>query len=174
VEDMPKATLTLKSGATVTIEGSTNEIHRLLQLHDNGKVSTEPPKPEVLRKSEREETAPPHDPVPEIVNLIRSCDDAERIEKQILDKSNVVSRCLLPLYIIHQQLQNTFGLTTGQISAITKELGVPIFQPNVAKALAGPAGRFVMASRIRKRGVPVTYTINRRGVQHLEEVIKGQ
>jgi hypothetical protein len=41
-----------------------------------------------------------------------------------------------------------------------------------ATTLAGPAGKFVMASRVRKRGVPVEYKINRRGVQHLEAIIK--
>jgi len=140
---MPKATLTLKSGATVTIEGSTSEVHKLLELHD-GQVSTKPSRPEGPRRKEAEETAQPRDPIPDIVNLIRSCDDAERIEKQILDKPNVVNRCLLPLYIIHQQLHNSFGLTTGQIGTITKELGVPIAQSNVAHAIAASAGRFVM------------------------------
>jgi hypothetical protein len=124
------------------------------------------------KKGEAAGKSPPSDPVTAIINLIKSRDDAEQIERQILDKSNVVNRCLLPLYVIHEHLPNEVGLTTGQIGAISKDLGVPISQSNVAHTLAGPAGKFVMASRVRKRGVPVEYKINRRGVQHLAAIIK--
>jgi hypothetical protein len=171
---MPKATLVLKSGATVTIEGSTGEIHKLLQLHNEGEVPATVSKHDGPKKVDHRETAVPEDPVTEIVNLIRSCDDAERIEEQILDKPNAVNRCLLPLHIVNLHFQNSSGLTTGQISAVTKELGVPISQANVAHTLAGAGGRFVMASSLRKPGVPVKYRINRRGINHVETVIKGQ
>jgi len=169
---MSKATLTLKSGAIVTIEGSPSEVHELLQLHEDKSVSIGARKSEGSKKDEPEQTSLARDSVSEIVNLIRSCDDAERIESQILDKSSAVNRCLLPLYIVHEQLNDAFGLTTGQIASITKELKVPIFQSNVANTLAGHAGKFVMADSTRKPGVPVEYRINRRGVQHLEAVIK--
>src|SRR5258708_14531561 len=157
---MPKATLTLKSGTTVIIEGSTSEVHQLLELHNDGNVRTKPSMAEASKKAKTDDTGVPSDPVPEIVNLIRSCDDAERIEKQILDEPNVVNRCLLPLYIIHQQLHNAFGLTTGQIGAITKELGVPIFQSNVAHTFPGPGGRYVIASSTTKARLPAKYTLN--------------
>ncbi len=171
---MPKATLTLKSGTTVTIEGTLTEVNRLLELHDEGRASAKTPNTEAPGKREDHDRAVSPDTVAEIVNLIRSCDAAERIEKQILDKSNVVNRCLLPLYIVHQELHNAFGLTTGQISAITKALGVPISQPNVAHTLADSAARFVMTSSTRKRGVAVDYRINRRGLQQIEITIKSQ
>jgi hypothetical protein len=171
---MPKATITRKSGATVTIDGTPTEVHKLLQLHDEDRpVSRGTTSPKADTEMEPTEATPNRDAIPQIVNMIRSCDDAERIEKQILDKSNVANRCLLPLYIVHQHFNNAFGLTTGQISAVTKELGVPVFQSNVAHTFAHAAGKFVMGSRTRKKGVAVEYRINRRGLQHLENAIKG-
>jgi hypothetical protein len=171
---MAKATLTLKSGATVTIEGSASDVHKLLQLHDQDTSSSGIPKSRDKRgKRAADSTNMSVDAVTEIVNLIKSCEDAELIEKQILDKSNVMNRCLLPLYMIHQELNGALGLTTGQISAITKELGVLVLQPNVAHTLANSASKFVMASHTRKRGVASDYRINRRGVQYLEAVISA-
>ena len=170
---MPKATLKLRSGATVIIEGSAAEVHEILKLHAEATGSTEPSQPPFRRRKEAKETPLSMDRAQEIVNLIRSCAEAERIEGQILDKSNTVNRCLLPLYIIHEHFDDAFGLTTGNIDSITKSLGVRNVQSNVSHTLAGAAAKFVMADSVRKKGVPVEYKINRRGVQHLKVVINN-
>lgn len=170
---MTKATLKLKSGAVVIIEGTPGDVHQLLAMHEAAV-------PNIARHdtggapAAAARTPRDRDPVSDIVNVIRSCEDAEQIEANILDRSSAVNRCLLPLYILAEEAHTQPGLSTGQISAVTKELRVFISQANVAHTIAGPAARFVMASSTRKRGVPTEYRINRRGVQHLKEVIKGQ
>src|SRR5579864_3846810 len=98
---MAKATLTLESGAVVTIEGTTKEVHELLHLHSSGPHTASASRAKVTKRKADKESAPADrtgvDPVPEIVNLIKSCDEAEQIEEEILDKSSATNRCLLPL-----------------------------------------------------------------------------
>jgi hypothetical protein len=52
-----------------------------------------------------------------IIALVKDCDDAEAIEKQILDKTSQVNRTLLPLYVVYKHMNNRFSLTSGEISS---------------------------------------------------------
>src|SRR6266581_2552374 len=145
---MAKATLKLGSGSVVTIEGTADEVHELLTLYGGrAKASPMGPKAEAPRSVKDNSAGQDglEDRISDVVNRIKSCDEAEEIENQVLDKSDIANRCLLPLYIIHEQLDNKFGLTTGQISAVTKELGVFVHSTNVSRALTGSASKFVLA-----------------------------
>jgi hypothetical protein len=173
---MAKATLTLGPGKVVTIEGTAKEVHELLLLH----VGT-PNAPTSPRKTKKAGTAKNSvlgdhgldDRVPDIVNLIKSCDEAEQIERQILDRSSAINRCLLPLYVAHEYMKNAFGLTTGQISTVTKELGVFISSQHVSRAFTDSASKYVMAETTRQQGKPTEYRINRRGIQFLKDLLQG-
>ena len=177
---MAKATLTLQSGTTVVIEGTPEEIHRLLLLHGGGDSPQSSPVQRPARKKTSREKAltgksePADQPdLTQIVNLIKTCDEAEAIEEQILDRTSQVNRILLPLYIVHEHLGNAFGLTSGEIHKITTDLGIPISTPNASRTLSGTASRYLMGDSVRKKGRPVRYNLQRRGVQYLKSVIAG-
>lgn len=175
---MAKASIELPNGTSVTIEGTPEEVRRLLELYGAvGTVRTPDLKGE--KKSKKRATAarkPETTEQPdlaEIVNLIRNSDKAERIETTILDRTSQVNRILLPLYIIHEELGNAVGLTSGDISKITKNLGIPVQTPNVSNTLSGTAARYVMPDKMRKKGQPVKYKLSRRGAKYLASVIEG-
>lgn len=177
---MAKATFTLNNGTVINIDGNPEEIHRLLQLYDgtqeklskksfvrkSGKKSS--PQKSQKRACEEERT----NDLIEIVNLIKECNEADEIERNIIDKASQVDRVLLPLYIVHEYKENAFGLQSGEVSKITKDLGIPISQPNVSRTLSYTASRYVMGDRVRKAKQPVKYRLNRKGVKYLKGVIK--
>ena len=106
--------------------------------------------------------------------MIKTCDEAEAMEKEIFDRTSQVNRILLSLYVVHEHLDNAFGLTSGEISKITTELGIPISQPNASSSLSGTASRYVVGSNVRRKGRAVRYKIHRRGVQYFKTVLAGE
>ena len=175
---MAKASLTLPNGTIVQIEGTTEEIQQLLELYsDDGSEKSQ-------QKSNRKKNTPQTKnkvekniqslDYAEIVNLVKDCDEAEEIESQILDRSSQVNRTLLPLYIVYEYLENYSGLTSGEISKVTTDLGIPISQPNASRTLAGTASRYVIGNKVKKRGQAVKYTLSRRGAKYLKAVLKGK
>lgn len=110
----------------------------------------------------------------EIVNLIKNSDEAEAIEAKILDKVSQVNRILLPLYIVHEYMDNTLSLTSGEVSQITTDLGIPVSQPNASTTLSGTASRYVIGDKVRRRGQAVRYKLSRRGVQYVKSVLGGK
>lgn len=180
---MTKATFTLANGTKVEIEGSAEEIQELLSFYSGDRAPPQgsPPtgkKPRTIRsrddvsQPDSDETEPGSQ-LAQIVNLIKSCDEAELIETSILDRSSQVDRTLLPLYIVHKHLGEGKGLTSGEVSKVTTDLGVPISGPNASRTLSGSASKYVMSDTVRRKGQRVRYVLNRRGVQYLESVIAG-
>lgn len=176
---MAKATLTLGNGTSVVLEGTPEEVHRLLSLYDgvkSPKWAAEVRRPSGRKTSQRKAPVAKVDAgdkpdLTEIVNLIKTCDEAESIEENILDHAGQVDRILLPLYIVHEHLGNAFGLTSGDISKITIDLGIPVSTPNASTRLSGTASRYVVGDSVRKKGRAVRYKLHRRGVQYLKSVI---
>ncbi len=183
---MAKASLKLPNGTSVEIEGTTEEVRDLLQFY--GGVSahgTAPARPASAPVGRKRAKPPSPKPVgqqaplsgpnlSEIVNLAKTCDEAEDIERQILDRTSQIDRILLPLYLVHEHLANAFELTSGDISKITKDLGVPVSQANASTTLSGSAAKYVIGDKVRKKGQAVGYKISRRGVQYLASVISGK
>jgi len=182
---MIKATFSLPNGTVVTIEGLRDDVQNLLDYYSNAHPRHSiPPK-----RESKTVTKPPHkaakpessadvspDTLIEIVNLIRSCPEAEAIEKNILEaKSSEGIRVLLPLYIVHEYLDNSFGLTTVEIGAITTELGdkMKVRRQNVLRAVKGSASKYVLGDRARKTGTGTRYTLSDRGVQHIKSILAG-
>ena len=175
---MPKATITLPNKTVVTIEGDSNEIKELLDYYSRSKSSTsqssQPDKKDTSKKR------PPQGPALtgeidhlKIINLVKNCDEAEAIEYEILDKTSQVDRTLLPLYIVEKYLGNKVALTSGDISKITVNLGIPISVPNVSGTLTGTASRYVMGDKTKKKGRTIRYKITKKGMAYLESVITG-
>jgi hypothetical protein len=122
---------------------------------------------------EKRETSNTPD-ISRIINQIKNCDDAEIIEAKVLDKVGQVNRILLPLYIVHEYLDNTYSLTSGEIGQITTDLGIPVQQPNASRILSGTASKYVIGDKVRKKGQPVRYKLSRSGVQYFKEVLEGK
>jgi len=184
---MAKAALTLPNGTVVQVEGTVEEVQSLL-AHYGGvgaAVGTPPSRkrtgnhtPRRSGSKRRQPRAPKDsDPTPdlaEIVNLTKTCDEAEQIETQILDRTGTVDRTLLPLYLVHKYLDGVWGLTSGEISKVTMDLGVPVSQPNASTALSGTASKYVIGDKVRKKGQAVRYKLARRGIKYIEAVITGK
>src|ERR1700722_16627917 len=140
---MAKASMNLPSGASVTIEGTPEEVARILELNGGAASranqtseephASKPTKAHIIRPS-----------IAEIANVVKSCEKAERIETAILDKSSQLDRTLLPLYIIHEHFGDVTGLSTGEISAVTTDLGSRVSVSNVSHTTRGAASRYVM------------------------------
>lgn len=174
---MATAKIELPSGAIVTIEGSTKEVQDLLDHYDIGVGADEGSAEVKLRARSTTAKKATEDPQPnlaEVVNLIKSCDEAEAIEKEILDRTSEVNRVLLPLYIVHGYLDSKFGLTSVDIQKITTDLGVQVRRQNAYRSLTGSGSGYVSADKVRERGVATKYTLNRRGVKYVKSVLEGE
>lgn len=177
---MAKAHITLPNGTKVAIEGKPEEVQQLLEFY-GGSRREESTRRETKKKGVRGSSSEAKKSgksdtkadLAEIVNLLKSCDEAEAIETQILDRTSQVDRTLLPLYAVHEHMDNKYPLTSGEISTITTELGIPIATANVSRTLSGTASKYVIGDKVRKKGQPVKYKLSRRGVQYIKKVIEG-
>lgn len=177
---MAKANIQLPDGTTIVIDGTVEEIEKILHVYKKPIESTRssPVKKKPAKRgavATPKSTEKPEDSIDyaQIVNLVKTCEEAEAIEKQILNRDSQVDRTLLPLYIVNQYLDNGFGLTSGEISKITTDLGIPISQPNASRTLAGTASRYVIGDKIKKKGQVVRYKLHRRGIDYIKSVIDG-
>jgi len=106
-----------------------------------------------------------------IVNKIKDCDEFEKIEKEVLDKSSISNRVLLPFYICYKYFPQQ-GLTTGDVEKITEQLGVRVKTPNVSNAITGSLWKFLAGDSSRKKGKVVVYKLNRKGAKYFESVLE--
>lgn len=185
---MAKATITLPNGTVVQVEGTTDEVRQLLDYYGSAGVKDAhvPAKAETPRKNTsrpaRRSSSSEAGGTPgrarvdlaAIVNHVKTCDEAEAIEKHILDRSSQVDRTLLPLYVVHEHMGNVHALFSGEISKVATDLGVPVSQPNASRTLSGTAAKYVIGDRVRKKGQPVGYKLSRRGLQYMQAVIRGK
>lgn len=184
---MSKAILKLPDGTSVVIEGSPAGVAKTLALyggapsgtnaaHEDSKKESKR-KPEASKNKVTASTKVESEDSPDlqtIINHIKECDQAESIENNVLDKTGQVNRILLPLFIVHEYMGNVYGLTSGEVSTITRELGITIQQGNASKNLSGSASKYVGGNKVRKPGRPVRYKINRRGVRYFKGVLNEE
>jgi hypothetical protein len=177
---MAKATIKLNNGTLVTIEGTVQEIEALLQIYGGSPEKATPQIPKRSTKPKNEPNTLPDSAsekstfdMMEIINLVKTCDEAEAIEKQILDRTSEVNRVLLPLYVVHEYLKNAFGFSTTEIANITTELGIRVARQNALRVFKYSGARYVIGDKPRKVGSPTHYKLNRRGVQYMKSVIAG-
>jgi len=173
---MAKAKITLSSGAIAEIEGTAEEVHDLLSFYEGKKITYKKLKvvPHKTKQKVPDDKRPSSDEIVRIVNLIKTCKEADGIEKNILSKSKEANRVLLPLYIIHEYMDSAFGLATVEISKITNEIGKSfgVTRQNANRALVrSPESKYVLGDRTRKQGSGARYTLNDRGVAYLKSII---
>ncbi len=109
-----------------------------------------------------------------IVNHIKTCDQTDQIDKEILRKRNRVNRVLLPLYIVKEHMGDSYGLTSGDIKKVLHELGVSLSHGNVSSALSGIAKKYVIGDKTRVSGVAVRYKLSVHGLPLIKKVIQGE
>ena len=110
------------------------------------------------------------DPILLIVNKIKNCEESEKIEKEILDKTSMSGRVLLPFYICYKYFPQQ-GLTTGDIQEITSQLRIKIQTPNVSNAISDSLQKYLEGNSIRVRGKAVIYKLNRKGAKYFESLL---
>lgn len=174
---MATTKIELPNGTVITIEGSVDEVQQIIAA-----TTTQPATPVVPKKqqstsrrkrvpSAATQTAAPTVDLANIVNKIKSSTDFDAISTQVLDSRNTLHRVLLPLYFMDDGNENSSGLTSGEISRITRDLGVPIAVANVSRCLSGDARGYVTGDRMRVKGQPVRYKLMRRGVQYFRAIL---
>jgi hypothetical protein len=172
---MAKATFKLQTGALVTIEGTTEEIKSLLGFYENSYINQKKDEKTIEERNVTvinllgKKAKPEETDIVEIINLAKTRDDADAIEHNILLQTNEANRALLPLFIVHENFNNAFGLTTTEIGKITIELGPKVSRQNALRALKFSATGFVT-----KQGYPPRYTLNKQGVSHIKKVLSGE
>jgi len=178
---MAKASLKLQNGSVVTLEGTPEEVKHLLELYGGkgaeawpkGRTRSRKPRGHAPSKEQPKNESEGKPDLSEIVTFVKDCDEAEAIESQILDRAAQVDRTLLPIYIVHEYLDNAFGLTSGEVNKITRDLGIPISQPAASRTLSGTASKYVIGDRVKVKGQPVRYKLSRRGLKYMKEVLAG-
>jgi hypothetical protein len=172
---MVKSTIKLENGTVITVEGSVEEVSRLMSVYGkpNGgtvsgdqKVSAPPKKKEVASDN-------PDGKIDTIslVNATKDADDYEQIEKNIFDKASQVDRVLLPIFIAERKFGNDATLTSNDVYKFLKEFGINMALPNISKTLSGPAKNYVMGDSVRKKGASTSYRISRKGKQYIEQIL---
>lgn len=174
---MAKASMTLPDGTTVVVEGSSEEIQKIISPHRPAQMEakeTPPPNKEkhIKKKISRSESGEPD--LAALINTTKTCREFDSIEANVLDRSSVVDRLLLPLYIAHEYVSEHLALTSGDITRYLSQFSVNIAQPNVAKNLSSSASRYVIGDTIRVKGKATRYRISRKGLSYIKSVIKGK
>jgi len=174
-----KATIKLPNGTLVVVEGTTEDVKELLEFYGGsdtreGTARHKEPKAEGKAGAGPKESAGSGRPdLAEIIGLIKNCAEAGVIGSKILDRTSLVDRVLLPLYIVHEHLGNKYALTSGEISRITADLGIRVATPHASTTLSGSASKYVIGDSVRKKGKAVRYKLSRPGLQYLKGVLKG-
>lgn len=170
---MAKTTIKLPDGTHITVEGSTEEVVKILNLYkgESSSVSTEKVKTKTTqsRKDAKKKTVD----VLSLVNAAKNSEDFDQMEKMVLDKSSQVDRVLLPLLVAEREFSGDCALTSGDIYEFLKQFGINMALPNVSKTLGKPAQKYVMADKARKKGGDVRYVISRPGKKYLEQILSS-
>lgn len=147
-----------------------NEIKRLAEEGLAALSGEHVPKHKRITKKENKKDGTFLDPILLIVNKIKNCEESEKIEKEILDKTSMTGRVLLPFYICYKYFPQQ-GLTTGDIQETTSQLRVKIQTPNVSNAISGSLQKYLEGNSIRVRGKAVIYKLNRKGAKYFESLL---
>jgi hypothetical protein len=171
-----KAALRLVDGTTVNIDGSPEEIDRILRGLESTRSGSQPSKEPVRRghgarhkRVSGSDDAAHLDVAHKLVNFLRERKDAELIEAAILDSKSQSDRVLLGLFLLNEHLPDAQGMTSGELAAFTKGLHVPVSIANTSTALA--RSKLVMGDKARVKGKVTRYKLTRRGIQHIRDLI---
>ena len=164
---MAKATFTSQKGTVVNIDGTPAEIQTFLNMYEattqKEKIPHTKAKNNKIDRKDVRSNGENH--LLKIIKSIVDCDEAEGIEKNIIDRNSQLERVLLPLFIVNEYMNNEVGLQPGEISKITAQLGVRIQRPNVSNILSKTASRYVMGDRVRKPGATRQVQVESEGIE---------
>lgn len=185
---MLKATFNLRDGTLVTLEGTEEAVKNLLDYYSNSSFVISPPltksktkvhiKPSEKNTENSDSSRVSSDTLTRIVHMIKTCPEADAIEKNILGKEKPAEadRVLLPLYIVHEYFENGFALSTNEISTITADLGpkIKVSRQNANRQFVRKksTSRYVLGNKTRKTGAKMRYTLNDRGVEYMKSILE--
>lgn len=169
---MAKSNINLPDGTTISIDGTPEEIQKILSIYQIEKSkSIDSKKGE--NKNKDEKTSDKEDSVLDIIRYIKNCDEYNAIEEKIFDRASQVDRVLLSLYIA-DKIENKPSLSSGDVHSVLKELGIKIALPNISNTLRGTASKYVIGDRQHKKGVGVVkYHISRAGRQYIAKILEN-
>lgn len=174
---MAKSIIKLPNGTHITIEGTTEEVSKILNLY-----SGQPSGVQAVSGADKKATGKKLSAsaskgrvtdVLALVNAAKNSDDFDQMEKKVLDKSSQVDRVLLPLLIAERELAEECKLTSGDIYQFLKQFGINMALPNISRTLAKSAQKYVMADKPRKKGGEVHYVISRPGRKYIEQILSN-
>lgn len=174
---MADATIKLANGTNITISGTAEEIAKIMALYNQEQSA---PAQTTYRKVAVTSNHPSQ-PQPDtdeidlasIVNTIKDCAEAELIEAKILDNNDVMNRALMCLFVNNKYFDSSPPMTTGDISKVLTQLGVPVSTANVSSTISRKAMSYVMSDGVRAKGAVIRYKLNRRGIQFFEGLLHG-
>ena len=100
-----------------------NEIKKLAEECLVSLPGVNTPKHKQVIKKENNKNNVASDYILSIVNKIKDCNESDKIEEEILDKTPLPGRILLPFYICYKYFPEQ-KLTTGDIEKITSGLKI--------------------------------------------------
>ncbi|XAT60638.1 hypothetical protein GN278_07325 [Rhodobacteraceae bacterium Araon29] len=175
---MADATIKLENGTTITVSGSAEEIARVAMLYGGGsKPATKSPRNNQQNSDKQTKAADElHEGVDlsQIANTINDCEESEALEEHVLDSNDAVNKVMMCLYINDKYFDSNPALTTGDISKILSQLGIPVSTSGVSLAISRKATRYVMKDNVTKKGAIIRYSINRPGKKYFEDVLSGK
>lgn len=121
---------------------------------------------------EKADEKPARDITLQIVNKIGDCDEADAIQKMVLDNRNTEGKVLLSFYVSHKYFKNEW-LTRVDIEKITSDLGVKIDRRNVSNYLRD-FRKYLESGVAPSKGQSTPYRLNRNGAKRFEEIINAK
>ena len=180
---MPTASINLPDGTKISVDGSVGEVERIVKAYAEANAQSRDAKRQKAEKPAKRRAKTkktdsggdgPSVAEPDyaaIVNMVHDCDETDAISEKILDSHGILNRVLLPLYIIHKYFDDEWELTSGDISKITNDLKVKVSTPHASTRLSGEGKKYLAADSVGRKGVPVRYKLNRKGIQYMENLL---
>ena len=104
-----------------------------------------------------------------LVHYIQGHDEFNRLAETILSGRSQLPRILMCLYYGSEHFADPH-LTTGELEAVTNQLGARIQKSNIAKVLKKHP-TYITSDAMRKKGTIVGYKINRNGQDHFRGLL---
>lgn len=107
-----------------------------------------------------------------LVAHIKDAEDYDDVETNIIDKRDVLAKIIMCLHYAAEYLDDPH-LTTGQIEAITNQLGIKIALSNASNKITSNQ-RYFTGKTVRRPGQAVPYKLNRKGENAFKKYLKGE
>lgn len=123
-------------------------------------------------KAEKDVSAEAELDIAGLVTYIKDSKIYPEVEKNIIDKRGVLPRIMMCMHFA-SEFSDELYLKTGQVEAITDQLGIKIGMANAANNIKKNQ-KYFTAKTVRKKGQPVPYKLNRKGENTFEKYLNGE